>query len=56
MKLSLILIFQSYVRLAHYELREEIGSGQYGVVKLGFVQKFFHSIKLPYTVYGIPTI
>ena len=26
--------FQKYVRLAQYELREELGSGQYGVVKL----------------------
>ena len=49
MKLNLILIFQSYVRLAHYELREEIGSGQYGVVKLGVVQTLFHSVILPYT-------
>ena len=51
MKLSLINIFQSYVRLAHYELREEIGSGQYGVVKLGFVQALFNSVSLPYTYY-----
>jgi len=29
----------SYVRLAHYELREEIGSGQYGVVKLAHSQE-----------------
>ena len=29
------MFFQSNVRLAHYELRDELGSGQYGVVKLG---------------------
>ena len=34
---SIKAYFQSYVRLAHYELREEIGSGQFGVVKLGVV-------------------
>ena len=30
-----LMFFQSNVRLAHYELRDELGSGQYGVVKLG---------------------